>query len=101
MGLVLGLGVPLAGSTQTAAIDIVCRPDGNSTDVLDVQWVDTKTGNVEYDLERQYVSGGRLVSRRHPADVADLLAVLNDALLSPDLTLIFGHLDPPDCPPSS
>ena len=36
-----------------------------------------------------------------PADVADLLGVLSDPLLSPDLTLIFGHLDPPDCPPSS
>ena len=31
----------------------------------------------------------------------DLLSVLDDALLSPDLTLIFGHLDPPDCPLSS
>jgi hypothetical protein len=36
-----------------------------------------------------------------PADVADLLSVLNDSLLSTDLTLILGHLDPPDYPPPS
>jgi len=29
-----------------------------------------------------------------PMDVADLLGVLQDSLLTPDFPLIFGHLDP-------
>jgi hypothetical protein len=35
------------------------------------------------------------------ADVLDLLGVLKDSLLSPDFSLILGHFDPPDSPPSS
>jgi hypothetical protein len=34
-------------------------------------------------------------------DVAVVLCVLEDPLLSPDFSLIFGHFDPPDCPVSS
>ena len=34
-------------------------------------------------------------------DVAVVLCVLEDPLLSPDFSLIFGHFDPPGCPVSS
>ncbi len=49
---------PLASLAQTAASDIACRPGGNSTDVVSVEWIDTNDGSAAYDLERQDVSGG-------------------------------------------
>jgi hypothetical protein len=49
---------PLASLAQTAASDIACRPGGNSTDAVSVEWIDTNDGSAAYDLERQDVSGG-------------------------------------------
>ena len=56
--LCCGLVGGAAHAVPSPADDIACRPDGNSTDAVDVSWVDTNADNADYDLERQLVGGG-------------------------------------------
>lgn len=59
LGLALGgLAPGEAQALPSTADDIACRPNGNSTDAVDVTWVDTNSDNADYDLERQLVGGG-------------------------------------------
>jgi hypothetical protein len=53
-----GLFSPAAFGAPSAADDIVCRPAGNATDQVRVQWLDTNAGAADYDLQRALAGSG-------------------------------------------